>query len=319
MSNLEEHSDTRPAVWMISAAVCFSTMVALTHALGSRCDWLTIALVRASVMFVSSVAIARLAGAKLVFSRPRTLWMRSFAGSFSLVCSFYASTRLPVGDFITLSNTYPLWIVVLASLVGKQAPTAGDGLRIALALAGVALIGRPSLSGDNFGAAIALLGSVSTAVAMIGLHRLREVDSRAVVAHFSGVATVIAGTWFLLRGPGGGALVGAVSGANPSLLGADPVTWLMLLGVAICGTVGQLFLTRAYASGAPARVSVLGLSQVIFGLGFDVLLWHRAMSPATLAGMVLVVAPTAWLLAHPGVVPSAEEIPLTVVPNPGES
>ena len=64
---------------------------------------------------------------------------------------------------------------------------------------------------------------------------------------------------------------------------------------------------------------MLGLSQVVFGLGFDVLLWHRAMSPATLAGMVLVVAPTAWLLAYPGVVPSAEEIALTVVPNPGES
>ncbi len=318
MSNLADLSDSRPAVWMISAAVCFSTMVAFTHALGPRCDWLTIALVRASVMFVSSVAIARIAGAKLVFSRPRTLWMRSIAGSFSLVCSFYASTRLPVGDFLTLSNTYPLWIVVLAWLSGKQAPTVGDGLRMACGLAGVVLIGRPSLSGDNFGAAIALLGSVSTAVAMIGLHRLREVDSRAVVAHFSGVATVIAGTWFLIRGPGGGALVGVASGANPSL-GADPVTWLMLLGVAICGTVGQLFLTRAYAAGAPARVSVLGLSQVVFGLGFDVLLWHRVMSPLALAGMLLVVAPTAWLLAHPGVVPSAEELSLTLVPDSGKS
>ena len=303
--------DSRPAVWMISASLCFATMVGFTHALGPRCDWLTIALVRVSVMFVSSVTIAWLGGAALVFSTPRTLWMRSFAGSFSLVCSFYASTRLPVGDFITLSNTYPIWIVMLAWLSGKKAATPGDGLRIACALTGVVLIGGPNLSGDNFGAAVALLGSVSTAVAMIGLHRLREVDPRAVVAHFSGVATVIAGSWFLIRGPGAGEVVGGTIGSGSP--GQDPLTWLLLIGVAASGTVGQLLLTRAYAAGAPARVSMLGLSQVVFGLGFDVLLWQRSISPAALVGMVLVVAPNAWLLAHPGVVPVEDEGSLVAI------
>ena len=40
--------------------------------------------------------------------------MRSLAGSFSLVCSFYALSRLPVGDVVTLTSTYPLWILVLS-------------------------------------------------------------------------------------------------------------------------------------------------------------------------------------------------------------
>ncbi len=307
MTHPPDASDSRPAVWMISAALCFATMVAFTHALGPRCDWLTIALVRVAVMFVTSVTIARLSGVALVLWEPRTLWMRSFAGSFSLVCSFYASTRLPVGDFITLSNTYPLWIVILAWVSGKTAPNLGDVIRIACALVGVVLIGRPGLSGDNLGAAVALLGSVSTAVAMIGLHRLRGVDPRAVVAHFSGVATVIAGSWFLLRGPGGGSLVGVSSSASP---GYEPLTWLLLLGVAATGTAGQLFLTRAYAAGAPARVSVLGLSQVVFGLGFDVLLWQRSMNPSALVGMALVVAPTAWLITHPASIPDPLELPV---------
>jgi len=46
---------------------------ALTHALGPRCDWLTIALVRAVFMFVASATLARAAGARLVVWRPRTL------------------------------------------------------------------------------------------------------------------------------------------------------------------------------------------------------------------------------------------------------
>lgn len=309
MTHLPEVPDSRPAVWMISAALCFATMVAFTHALGPRCDWLMIALVRASVMFVSSVTIARLSGVALVMWEPRTLWMRSFAGSFSLVCSFYASTRLPVGDFITLSNTYPIWIVVLAWFSGNAVSNLGDILRIGCALLGVVLIGRPNLSGDNLGAAVALLGSVSTAIAMIGLHRLKGVDSRAVVAHFAGVASVIAGTWFLVRGPGAGTLVGSSgAGSTPAF---DPWTWLLLLGVAASGTVGQLFLTRAYATGAPARVSVLGLSQVVFGLGFDVLLWQRSMTVAALAGMALVVMPTAWLILHPAAIPDPLEVSAT--------
>jgi len=261
-------------------------------------------------MFVSAVTIARFSSVTLVLWEPKTLWMRSFAGSFSLVCSFYASTRLPVGDFITLSNTYPLWIAILAWSTGKTVPSVGDLLRIACALLGVILIGRPNLSGDNLGAIVALLGSVSTAVAMIGLHRLRNIDSCAVVAHFSGVASMIAGVWLLIRGPG--SLVGVSNaGANP---GQDPFTWLLLLGVAVAGTIGQLFLTRAYAEGAPARVSVLGLSQVVFGLGFDVLLWQRTMSLATMAGMILVVAPTAWLITHPGSIPEASDVSETIGP-----
>ena len=71
-------------------------------------------------MFVSAVVASRATGSALVFWRPRTLWVRSLAGSFSLVCSFYALSRLPVGDVVTLTSTYPLWILVLSWLVFRR-------------------------------------------------------------------------------------------------------------------------------------------------------------------------------------------------------
>ncbi len=298
MSNPACVPGSRPSAWMISAAFSFATMVAITHALGSRCDWLAIALVRAVFMLVTTILIVLASGARLAVWRPGTLWIRSLAGSFSLVCSFYASTRLPVGDFITLANTYPLWIVVLAWILGRKAPAGGDVLRIACAITGVALIGGPHFSHDNLGATVALVGAMSTAVAMLGLHNLRYIDPRAVVAHFSGVASLVAGSWYLLRGPGGVVLRETTAAATAGSLSPGVVTVLMLLGVGITGTIGQIFLTKAYAAGAPARVSVLGLSQVVFGFGFDLLAGSRALSPQTLVGAALVVAPTAWLLAH---------------------
>ena len=69
--------------------------------------------------------------------------------------SFYALTRLPVGDVVTLTNTYPLWIVVLTCLAARRAPVLGDTLGVLVGVAGVALVGQPHLSGDHLAAVVA--------------------------------------------------------------------------------------------------------------------------------------------------------------------
>jgi drug/metabolite transporter (DMT)-like permease len=281
-------SNSRPVVWMLCGAFLFSVMSALTHELGTRCDWLVVALVRALFMFGSMVISARLAGVRLVVWNPRKLWTRSLAGSFSLVCNFYALTRLPVADAITLSNTYPLWIVVLAWWQLRRLPSALDVLSVAAGTAGVVLIQQPHLANNDSAALVALLSSVSTAIALIGLHRLKEVDYRAVMAHFAGVASLISIVGFLAHG------------GTRTLPPYDPITLVLLVGVGLTGTAGQVFLTKAYAAGAPARVSVVGLSQVAFAMGFDVILWGRSLTPLTLVGFTLVLAPTAWLLSQTG-------------------
>ena len=71
-----------------------------------------------------------------------------------------------------------------------------------------------------------------------------------------------------------------------------------MLGLGLCATIGQLCLTKAFATGSPAKVSVVGLTQIVFGLLVDVLLLGNVPSPLTLVGIVLVLAPTAWVLTH---------------------
>ena len=278
----------RPALWMLGGAFCFAAMGATTHALGPRCDWLVIALIRALMMFASTALMARVAGVRLVVFRPPTLWMRSLAGSFSLVGNFYALTRLPVADAITLSNTYPLWIFLVTALLLRRPPAPAEVVGMTSGLVGVVLIQQPHLGGDRFAVLVALLSSVSTAVAMMGLHRLRGFDPRAVVAHFAGVASLVAGAWLFFRR----------DAILPTTL--DSTTLLLMLGVGVSGTAGQFLLTRAYASGPPTQVAVIGLTQVVFALGFDVVLWQRSLTAMTLAGFILVLAPTALLSGRAG-------------------
>ena len=67
-------------------------------------------------------------------------------------------------------------------------------------------------------------------------------------------------------------------------------------GMGLAAASGQLFLTLAFASGPPARVSVVGLTQVGFAVLYDLLLWDRSFETASVVGIALVVAPTAWLV-----------------------
>jgi drug/metabolite transporter (DMT)-like permease len=280
---------------MIWGAFSFATMGAMTHALGSRCDWMQIALVRALVMYVAIALVARAAAVRLVVWRPWVLWVRSLAGTSSLFCSFYALTRLPVAEVLTLTNTYPIWIILMSWAAFGQRPTSRVLLAVASGMLGVALIERPRPGHDNVAALIALLSAFFAAIALLGLHRLKDIEPRAVVAHFGGVASVVAGTLLAWRSYAASSLSTAASTAPAAILEAAPITLLLLAGVGLSGTVGQVFLTKAYAAGMPSEIAIISLTQVIFGLVFDITLWGRTMSPIALLGMVLILAPTAWI------------------------
>jgi hypothetical protein len=76
----------------------------------------------------------------------------------------------------------------------------------------------------------------------------------------------------------------------------DGSTLLLLLGVGVTATVGQLCVTRAFTDGPPARVAVVGLMQIVFALGLDLVFAEPYLSALTLAGIGLVLAPTAWVM-----------------------
>jgi drug/metabolite transporter (DMT)-like permease len=255
--------------------------------LRARCDWQVTAFARSAQALVFVALWMGITGVRPVFWRPRILWLRSLAGSMSLICNFYALPRLPVADVLTLSNLFPIWVALLSWPLEGKAPTIGVCLSVVAGLTGVVLIQPPSLSGETIAALVALAASFFTAVAMMGLHRLDGVDPRAVVVHFSAVSLIFC-TAALFVFPRDTSL--------PSMWNAR--TLGMLVGVGAAATVGQLFLTKAFAAGPPAKVAVVGLSQVVFAMVVEVVLLDQAYSPTNLAGMALVMAPTAWLMVN---------------------
>jgi drug/metabolite transporter (DMT)-like permease len=253
-----------------------------------------------------------MSGAQLVLWRPAALWLRGCASSISLLCTFYALSQpqISTSEVLTLTNTFPIWVALLSWPLLRMRPTLSSWVAALCGVAGVALIQSPHYqgsSGATLAIALSMTAALTNAIAMLGLHRIKGVHSWAIVVHYSGVATV-----FVLGAFVFGSVVSFLADQLPMLepLGAlvDPQlpslaplaqteTILLLLGVGVAATLGQVCVTRAFTSGHPTRVSVVGLTQVLFALGLDVLISGATIEVITLCGIVLVLAPTAWMMA----------------------
>ncbi len=296
--------DTLPYIWMLLGAASFAVMSILTAQLKDEVDWQWIAIARAGLAMTFAATLTIMAGKRLVFFRPRKLWMRSIAGSISLVCGFYAMTHYPVSEVLTLTNMFPLWVAVLSLPLLGEWPSLDVWPAVLIGVAGIVLIQQTQIDVNQFSAgqwavAAAILSSFTSAIAMIGLHHVREIDPRAVVAHFSAVALACCVlSLFVFPTQYEWVLTGRTVG--------------LLLAVGVCATIGQLFLTMAFAAGPPARVSVVGLSQVGFVMLMEMLFMGRSFGAITLVGIGLVIAPTAWSLLRAATQQKPREIPLAL-------
>ena len=298
----------RPYLWMLVGSFSFSWMGALAHDLNRSLDWQVVAISRSFIPLVIVGAWAIATGIRLVFWKPAILWMRSLAGSCSLIGTFFALKHLPISDVFTLTNMFPVWVALLAWPMLGKFPSAKVWLSVACGAAGVILIQRPHLAEGNFAALVAVSVSLFTALAMIGLHRLKGIDTRAVVVHFSATSLLFAtAAYFLFP-------------RRSEPLALDWWQIRDLVGVGLTATLGQICLTTAFTTGDPAKISVVGLTQIVFALILDATILGHPLEPEKLLGIPLVIGPTAWLMLRHQSPPADgySDEPIETTPNISE-
>jgi drug/metabolite transporter (DMT)-like permease len=296
----------RPYFWMLCGCFWFSWMGVFAHSLSGTCDWQMVAFFRSFLATLFATIIALAMGAKLVWFHPRVLWIRSIAGSLSMLFTFFSLTHLPVSDVLTLTNTFPIWVALLSWPMAGERPTLGVFLAVQCSVAGVAITQKADFSQFQPAHFSALVASGMTAIAMLGLNRLKGVGSMAVVVHFSGVSTLFCFAAYLF----GDREFGITSSSQSDNLFA-------LVGVGAFATIGQVFLTKAFRAGSATKVSVVGLSQVVMVMLYEGVVQHREFTVWQLLGTVLVLGPSAYLMARehrkPEPPPKEDEAPIEEV------
>jgi drug/metabolite transporter (DMT)-like permease len=303
-----KNASMQPYLWILISGFAFSWMATFAPLAGQGCGWQTVAIVRCAIPLVLISLWAKWDGVKLIVWGSPVLWMRSLAGSCSLVGTFYVfGTGMPLTDIFTISNTFPIWVALLSWPMLGTMPSGVVWLSILSSIAGVALIQGPQLQEGNLTVLVVVAVSIFTAIAMMGLNRLKHLDPRAVVVHFSATALVFAiGSYFIFP-----------ADAPPTTFAWSHL--LELLAVGVSASVGQYFLTRAFTAGDPARVSVASLSQFVMILFLDVLVLDHPLDPHKLWGIPLILGPTVWLMTRrlktSALAPAPQSQPDSAAPN----
>ena len=269
--------------WMIVAQACFAGMNVCTR-LGSRqLPWAEIAAVRFLVGALVAAGLALALGRSLRVTDRAGTWQRSIYGTLAAGASFYAlaSHRVAVGDAATLGATTPLFVALLSRPLLGERVGRHVALAVALAFAGIVLLLRPSFVLAWPVAAIATLGAISYAMAMILLRRIGPGESHeAVVLHFSlvGLATMVVLALPVWQWP-------------------DLQSGLALVGAGLGGGGAQLAMTRAYSLQRAAPVTAVSNLGVVFTYLLAIPLFGALPGPWQLTGAGLVLAATGLLAA----------------------
>lgn len=285
VSRFQFTANNKGVLWMVFGGFAFATMAALTHELGKHCDWLIIAFFRMLISFVITFGLARAAGINPFVLNNRTLWLRSFIGSSAMLATFYALTKLPISEIAIITETRPIWVALVAGYILGETTGKKIWLSIIFGMVGVILVEHPRILEQNFASLMAVYAAFGGAVVMICLRKLKDLDPRVIVIHFSGTATIITLiTLFSLRGE-----------VDLSVINNSNIIF-MLLGVGIFGTIGQLAMTKAFSVGEAPSVASASFIKVGFSAGYDLLIWNYIFSPTTIIGMILILVSTGWLI-----------------------
>jgi len=283
-AHILEETENTALFYMIIGGFSFATMGAMTHALGQYTDWVLIVVIRMFTTFVLTVSAAFKSGINpFLFTRP-LLWFRSIIGSGAMLATFYALIHLPISDVSVITETRPIWVALLAGFVLGETPGRSIWFSIFLGIVGVILIENPHIAQKNYAALIALLASILGSIVMICLRKLRDLDPKVIVTQFSGTATLV------------GIILLLFFRDLPNI--QTLYSWkviLMLAGVGIFGTFGQLSMTKAFSLGQAPTVSTAGLLKVGFSAMYDLVIWGYVFQFSSALGMILILGSTAWL------------------------
>ncbi|MFN9757970.1 MAG: DMT family transporter [Planctomycetota bacterium] len=267
---------------MALAAFWFAVMGLFVKLAGATLPAMQIVFARGAITLVLATWMLRRAGLSPRGNRPRLLLARGLVRSAALVSYYFALVGLPLAEATVLQQTAPLWTAVFAAFALREPITGRVGAALALAFAGVLLIAQPSwLLGGAAAADVAfdcalvgLLSAVLSAIAYVTVRRLGRSEDPLVVVWYLPVVTLPVSAPFALA----------------QWVWPDARGWALLAGIGVVTQFAQLALTRGLARQEAGRATAIGYLQVAFATLFGALCFGVWPTPASWAGMGLIVA-----------------------------
>jgi len=208
---------------------------------------------------------------------------RGVIGVCAMGMSFFALTRLPLPEAITLNYAQPLFVVVFSALFLGEAVRIHRWTAVAVGLVGVLIVSWPKLSlltggteigsGELAGVIAALGAAAMAAVAMLQVRSLVGTESSAVIV-----------IWFTLTA--------SVAGLLTLPFGWQPIdVWQagFLVSAGICGGIAQIFMTEAYRHAEASTVAPFEYTSIILAIAVGYLAFGEQPTFYIIVGGAIVI------------------------------
>jgi len=270
---------------MLVAVVLFSVMDTAMKLLAQEFPAMQVAALRSlsSLPLVCAYVAWRGGFASILRVRWPLHWLRAVIGVVMLALFAYGLKTLSLAEAYTIFFIGPILITALSVFVLKEKVNAARWVAIAVGMAGVLVVLRPS--GDGFltlGGLAVLVSAVCYAVsAVTGRILARSERSEHMVF------------WLMLM-----MALGATVLAAPAWVPV-PASQLPLIGVlAVSGFLAQLALTEAFSHGEASVVAPFEYTALAWGVGIDWLLWKTLPDQYTLIGAAIIIGSGLYLIRH---------------------
>ncbi len=273
----------RAVLLMLAAVLVFALMDVGLKTLSAHYPPFQVALLRgaSSLPLVLAWALATRGARDLLRVRWPLHLLRGVLGVMMMAAFVYALRTLPLSTAYTIFFVGPLLITalsvpILGERVGPRRWTA-----IAIGMAGVIVVMRPSGAGFASWAGLAVLVSaLGYALSALTVRVLARTDStQSMVVWLMALISLGAGVlawpqWVPLRG-------------------ADLA---VIAGIGVAGALGQWAITEAFRLGEASLLAPLEYTALLWGIIFDLSLWGVLPDAWTWVGGAIIIASGLYLL-----------------------
>ena len=198
--------------------------------------------------------------------------VRGGFGMAAMYSFFYALGKITLGDSMLIKSTIPLIIPFVSLIWLKESITRRIIIAGVLGFIGVFLILEPNGETD-WASLVALGSSFMAAIAFVTVRKLSATEPPLrIVAYFAIFGMCISAiplTW---------------AWQTPT-----PNEYLMLIGVGLTTTIGQLLLTRGYQNAPASSVGIFTYTSVPFGTFLGWLFFEEILDVNSFFGAILII------------------------------
>lgn len=214
--------------------------------------------------------------------------VRSGLGLAAMAANFFAVRALTLVQHQVLHLLQPVFVALFAPLILRERMHQLVALALALAVSGAFFVLAPG--GDLsvlplVPAIVGVAAAIFSALAHVTIRKTSETEvPELVVFHFAFLAALAGLAWGLAHD-------------DFRLEHLSRNNLALLAGTALFGTLGQLWMTRAYGLAPASRVAMVAYASIPLSLGFDIVVWDAPAPITGLAGAALLVA-AGYLIAR---------------------